>query len=328
MFARLCAQINPTRYHGGWRMQLEQRAADPDPEPLPPPRSALRHLLSWGTGYSSAANVVWHMSDLIADGESTHPMVRRLGALEPGKATKGFLDLLGEQCGFQALLRDVPGALVHSICPPSVLLRFLHDKAPTTFLEAMGMDDQEKLAGFWSELLPKSEELRSHRCFAGTSRAQWGRIVPLTLHEDAGPFTKKLSVNCISFAGLFGVGGETLCNHLICSYIKDGPASPEELDDLWRPVLSEFDELAHTGLVLSGVQWIFIVYEGRPRGPKQLLGATPLQWQRTMRRLPSESLINSIHRLDNQCEVEISRQYLPVVGLVPFSASSPSASTI
>ena len=125
MFARLCTPLEPERLHGGWRMQEAQRqAALLRAAARPPPRSALRHLLHWGTGEATAARVVDHMDDLIQDGECTHPMVHRLGGLQPTRAARGFLQLLGEECGFDALIRVVPGNLVKAVSLPSLIIRF------------------------------------------------------------------------------------------------------------------------------------------------------------------------------------------------------------
>ena len=131
---------------------------------------------------------------------------------------------------------------------PSYLLRMLHEKFPARFGEILGLGDEAKLSDFWGRMLPNSIELRSHPCFRGTGPANWTRIVPLTLHEDAGPYSKKKSTNVVSFNGLFGTGGEKLCQFVICSWIKEGHPSPGDLAAFWDPIMADFNELAVTGM--------------------------------------------------------------------------------
>ena len=162
------------------------------------------------------------MRDAIRDGEVTHPMVHRIGNVaqsQPGAAARGLLGLM-EQCAVDRVICSLPGPTVTEFVRSSYLLRMLHEKFPARFGEILGLGDEAKLSDFWGRMLPNSIELRSHPCFRGTGPADWKRIVPLTLHEDAGPYSKKKSTNVVSFNGLFGTGGEKLCQFVICSWIK------------------------------------------------------------------------------------------------------------
>ena len=71
--------------------------------------------------------------------------------------------------------------------------------------------------------------------------------MPCTIFEDAGPFTKKLSCNVVSFGGLFGRGGDKLSQFPICAYLK----VKESADDhaaMWSPILKDFEDLAIRGV--------------------------------------------------------------------------------
>ena len=143
--------------------------------------------------------MIAHMDDAVRDGEVKHPMVHRLARVTADPA-RGLMSLMDE-CGFGAAISSVPGPLVSDMCLPSSILNLLHDHFPNKLPELLGCADEELLAGFWEQLLPKHPELRASPWFRNTSSSDWGRIVPCTIHEDAGPYTKKLSANVLSWGG-------------------------------------------------------------------------------------------------------------------------------
>ena len=158
----------------------------------------------------SAKQLVAHMNDLVRDGEVKNPMVHRLAKVA-GTPSEGISKLMTD-CGFANLISEVPGgSLAKHFVRPSALLHFLYSHCPEKLKETMGCSDQDLLEGFWKELLPMSPELQNLACFRGTRSSDWRCIVPCTIHEDAGPYTKKLSTNIVSFGGLWwalvGSGG-------------------------------------------------------------------------------------------------------------------------
>ena len=80
-------------------------------------------------------------------------------------------------------------------------------------------------------------------------------MVPLTLHEDAGPYSKRKSATIISFSSFFARSGDKLCQYPVASYVKEGPASEAQLHQLWTPILQEFERLARDGIG----EWRFIL---------------------------------------------------------------------
>ena len=240
MFATFCHPLVAPRRRGGWRQQLDRDS--PGPLPLPP-RAALRHLRNWGDGRCSSREVIANMKDLVLDG-TAHPMVHRIAQLNDAR---GLLTLL-EDCGIAEPIAELPpGGLVKQIMKPSSLLARLHDFCPQRFIESLGCGDEDLLAGFWQELLPKAPELREHPAFRGTAYTDWAKIVPCTLHEDAGPFTKQLSCNVVSFGCLFGRGGDTLTQFPITAYLKT-KQSADDTTAMWAPILRDFEELASVGV--------------------------------------------------------------------------------
>ena len=103
-------------------------------------------------------------------------------------------------------------------------------------------------------------QIRNHPAFRGLPKDAWRRIVPICLHEDAGPHTKSSQVNIIHFSGLFGKGGVHVSLFPMVTYIKE-KLTTLQLEALWRPLLADLDVLAHTGV--GGYKFLASVREGR-----------------------------------------------------------------
>ena len=66
----------------------------------------------------------------------------------------------------------------------------------------------------------------------------------MTLHEDAGPFTKKSSANCLSIAPVLGEGNEKLKHFLCASYVKRNRDADVDNSAMWRTLLADLEALA------------------------------------------------------------------------------------
>ena len=152
------------------------------------------------------------MVDLVDDGEVTHPMVKRIAGVR-GDPARGIVGLM-EQCGIHVPISPIAvgNAMVTSMVLPSHLLQLLCRLYPEKSKDVLGCRDGELIAGCWSHLLLKAPELRALPCFAGASREDLKWIVPCTIHEDAGPYTKKSGVNIVSWTGRFARGGDRCAN--------------------------------------------------------------------------------------------------------------------
>ena len=253
MFAPLCVPRGPRRAaRGGWRQRYQ---AYPEGELRPAPLLALGHLLKWGEGVQCARQLVWHMSHAIDDGEVTHPMVHNLGRLastsQSGSVARTLLRVL-EPCGFSSIIREnPPGGVVTHWIPPSRMLGFLHARFPDRVCELLGLNE-DALGDFWVRFrrgCPEADaHLATHRALAGLSRDDFRRVVPLAIHEDAGPFTKRSSTNVLSFSSLMGAGGKKVCNYQIATYVKTGALDGATLGDLWHPILEDFEQLTSRGI--------------------------------------------------------------------------------
>ena len=82
---------------------------------------------------------------------------------------------------------------------------------PLEFKRALGAD-QGLVSAFWTQLRARPETrsaLGDHPLLNGLSEDELNCVVPLALHEDAGPVAKTLSAFCvIAFSSLLGRGPE------------------------------------------------------------------------------------------------------------------------
>ena len=147
--------------------------------------------------------------------------------------------------------------------PPSRLSSLLHDRCHDSFVEVLGADEA-KLGPCWAELR-RSPEFAEHVWATPFLRrldaSAWRRVIPLTLHEDAGPFSKRSSVSVISFNGMFGNGGEKRCQLPVATFLKESGAVPAAvLDSLWGPILEDFQRLATDGV--GGWRFLLLFAKG------------------------------------------------------------------
>ena len=243
------------RLRGGWR----QRARAADAEELDvdaaPEMSNLAagRLLSWADGQLSATAVRACMQDAVDDG-MTHPMVVRIasaggaGVARAQHSNNGLITLLGE-CGVLTCLTPIPPpSKVSTVLLPSTIINIMCTYYPLAFKRHFGAVERS-VGSFWRQFFerpPCREWAASHPALAGKSPADLTRAIPLTLHEDAGPITKSLSTDCISFGPLLGDGSENMLKYLCFSYVKVRGAGPPT--EAWDVIIADFEALI-TGFV-------------------------------------------------------------------------------
>ena len=135
-------------------------------------------------------------------------MVERLSRLGAGQHShNGLMKLLLGQCNFGSLISKFPGEEVSHAILPSRWIHVLRHY-PHEFKPLLGAA-RPKLRHFWQEFLaqPLNREVAiNHPVVAGMSLDDLATVVPLTLHLDAAPYTKRKSVVCISFSSLLATG--------------------------------------------------------------------------------------------------------------------------
>ena len=120
------------------------------------------------------------------------------------------------------------GGLVTRSVLPSTMLKMLHSAQPRQFESHLGATKHE-LEDFGKEFTDNlhkqgedvSEALRS------VNPADYNRLVPLTVHEDAVPCTKRLSAQCVSFSGLLGQGDEKVAKYVCFSSLTRNDSTCE-----------------------------------------------------------------------------------------------------
>ena len=205
MFEPLCAPIDPPRPpRGGWRQQLGQAAAARLPAPS---RIALGHLREWGDGFESSSKFGWHLHNAVMD-DVKHPMVLRLANCYKEESTNGRTaeQLLREleQAGLDHPIISVPGTVISHIVSPREIIRLLALRYEKRCCSILGIGEAA-LAHFWGHLRSKCA-MPDHPALRGLAEEEWQTVVPITLHEDAGPFLKNKSVNILSWSSFLFEG--------------------------------------------------------------------------------------------------------------------------
>ena len=133
---------------------------------------------------------------------------------------------------------------VNTMLLPSSLIMSLHRYYPEEFRKCFGADPN-KVRSFWSCMLSSPtcrDQLRLHSVLGGLSLDELSYMIPLSLHEDAGPITKRLSANHISFSSLLSEGNEKLTHFLICTHVKKKGDNLQA--KMWEILLGDMDGLS------------------------------------------------------------------------------------
>jgi hypothetical protein len=243
MLAPLWAPLETAgrRRTGGWRQRLESEA-DAAPPSRGMSRLAAGHLLDWGDGVVSASKLQWHMAHCLED-EFDHPMIQRLAAIGAAQnAQAGLLKLL-ESCGIPQLITPIDGRLFSQVMLPSTWLRLLHKDYPRQFRLSLGAD-KLRLRDFWTSFRARPatrEWSAAHPFLMAASIEDLETTIPLTIHVDAAPCSKKKSFLSISFASLLRQGEEKRTQFVCATCVK---ADSGCCDVVWNAILADMDSLA------------------------------------------------------------------------------------
>jgi hypothetical protein len=193
------------------------------------------------------------MEDAVADGMA-HPMVVRLSRLRSGQhAHASMMALLRERTPLLDDIRRIPSASGETGChmlAPSAIIRRIYANYPHEFRRRLGADDPARVRSFWEQLYtPRNHKwLREHSILRTLSMDDLQYVIPLALHEDAAPVTKRLGANTISFSSVLAEGNEKLTHFLSTTYIKRVRAEAGDHTPMWNALLADFEALS-TGIV-------------------------------------------------------------------------------
>ena len=229
--------------------------------------NAETHLLDWADGILSAPHVRRHMMAAFRDG-SNHSLVTRIAQM----GGEGSVPNQNVHRDMIRMLQKIVRPFITVISQP---LTYQCWVKPSTTLALVGksvsnMESrlgacEDKLLMFWTHLFSseRGQQFRAAHPFL-QGRTPWDlrRSVPLTIHEDAGPYRKSGSVNVLSFASILGIGTEQQIKYLICSAVKEKKADVDA--KLWGLLLDNFDALATEGFRdAGGRQWWGILCFGK-----------------------------------------------------------------
>ena len=243
-FAFLSVPLDTPRPRGGWRQRCEQERNARSRSPPKRSYAAEKHLKSWASGIQSAAEMFSHAEALIKEGYAGPGSVRDFNCgntlSTDGNQTKhmqhNLLSLM-EASGLPQLVDTI----VSDVCPmkygvrPSSIFRLLHRCKPLQFQQHFGAD-KAALRYFWSGLFSSQvgREIKAANVFLrGKTLEQLDTMIPLAIHEDAGPFTKTKSTSIISWSPICGFGTDLETRIVCMSYIKVKGTDPATLQAGW-----------------------------------------------------------------------------------------------
>ena len=236
---------------------LRQRLRDPEPEPdVRVSKLALGLLQDWADGDLSSAQLQKHVRNAISDGMND-PLLLRLGRVGQGQnAHTGLMSVLTE-VGVLGMLSPIADSSWKHCVLPSTWIRHLSLNSPRDFRLSLGADVY-RTRSFWESFMENADRREwqaQHTCLRGKSVDELLHTIPLAMHEDAGPCSKKLSADCISFSSLLKAGTERLTHFLCASKIK------KKSDDLkiWEVLLRDLEMLARDGIGGRGPPWKFVL---------------------------------------------------------------------
>ena len=198
-----------------------------------------------------------------------HPMVQRLARTSAGNSNRDLLQLLRTDTTATDIIRSLPGVVrtdgsvpLHAILASSYIT-CLYKHFPEAFVRRLGAD-AGRVSSFWSQMLAKPEvaaAFAEHPSLSSVHGDKWRHIIPLALHEDAGPISKRMSANVISFNSVLGTGSEKVTHFLLATYAKRVGSGAFDAEQLWSLFLTDFEALRN-GIDLPNDQggvWRFVL---------------------------------------------------------------------
>ena len=213
------------RKTGGWQQRLTkaQRADVDIGRRCEPALSefAMGEVHDWAFGDTSAPQLRRKMKNHCADAlqmnNTIHTDVTRLyraggqGARASPNTHRSLMTFCRKQFQVDDLVVPVAGASLKFILPPHKMIHRLAQLNLEHVTKSLGCN-AEVVFRFWD--MPRcsspdgAEMWQSHAFLKHATPRDLMHTVPMSLHEDSGPYSKKQSVDCISVASLLGSGAE------------------------------------------------------------------------------------------------------------------------
>ena len=216
---------------------------------------------------------------MILDGQ-THPALVKLAACAHTSVDRNcnfnLMRLFSDRCKLGDLIRRINGdGGVSCMVLPSTFSRWFHSIDRPKFLKMWGAD-ATILERFWTSLFSSQEgrEYRQmHPGIRNKTPFDLRHTIPVTIHEDATPFTKRKGTNVVSWSPLLGMGTDIVYKIGTFTYIKTAGQPLDFCKDAWNLFLADLEAM-EAGIVdgipvLSdpdGVLWKFCAVFGKGDG--------------------------------------------------------------
>ena len=213
-------------------------------------------LHDWAWGLASGLQVQRFCAHAVADG-ATHPLLHRLGRLGargscPQNVPSQLLRMFKRNVGGD-LVVPLEASRQSVMIYPHAVVKALFDLSPSSFRTRVGAN-RSALREFWTCYLNTPDGKRHQRLhphLRNKTPADLECSFPISMHNDAGPVSRKLSAYVLSWASIFGIGSEIECRFLIASWMPDSfEGLPERV---WAECWKSFCALA-SGVVPEGFE--------------------------------------------------------------------------
>ena len=250
--------IHGTNQTGGWRQQIAARERTPRGQVSRCP-AALGLLQEWGEGILSTVRLHGHCLRLQRQPDyPAHPAIARLAAVGNREGDHNshtnLVRLLYEELGFQNYIHQMPGdgKCSHTIRPTD-MMRLL-SLNPENLKKHFRLN-RDAIREFWRALL-SSEQGRHMQSLHPylrtiTDISTLDCHIPITLHEDAGPYTKNLGTNIVSWGPVRVSGREWETKFVHHTHIDMKLQPLDHTAAEWDDLFDDFDR-AWTGVHEDG----------------------------------------------------------------------------
>ena len=167
--------------------------------------------------------------------------------LRPGRGSWLFCDDLK----FDQFIDEVPGGELDAVShwiPPSSLIKYLSKNKPEYFARTFGAT-REELRWFWGKVLASDDGrqlVADHPLLSTVSIGNLETMIPLFVHEDAGPYSKTKSCTEVLWGPLLASRTATpdLASRFITfTHIKWKDAEIDKADAAWQCFFADLHRL-------------------------------------------------------------------------------------
>ena len=236
LLATLCER--PSRHslrRGGWRQRDAQSSSEDDVDARTIGQLARGLLLEYCDGWRSANRLCSHSRNAVDDG-ATCKLAHALGKLGGTRNANAGVVTLPEKLPLPGIISAIEGSSSTHFIRPTDLIRCFQQHYPQAFKLRLGAC-ADSVASFW-RIFFRSEKRRAwaeeHRYLRGRSAHSLRNAIPVVVHQDAGPYSKAKSADCICCSSLLAEGSEKITKFLLATCVADRGNDAAVWDEILR----------------------------------------------------------------------------------------------